>query len=131
MPSRFASKVYAADRIFSQVVRQRADHLCEYCQRRPATDCSHIVGRREFSVRWSLDNATALCRHCHDRLGSDPVGHMDWINRKWPKRNEILMVKRRGILKNNAANRKLIAAHYRAELKKMAEDPTYEAKSWN
>ena len=53
------------------------------------------------------------------------------VDQKYPRRRDMLMVKRRGILKNSAENRKLIGDHYRIQYRKMLEEGTKEFESWN
>ncbi len=124
-------KRYSADRIFSEVVRERANHLCEICQRRPATDCAHIQGRAKIATRWSLDNALGLCRHCHDHTGQNPLTLVDWLDIHHPGRRTLIQIKLQGKLTNNPQTRKLITAHYKAELAKMRENGDYRPISWN
>ena len=124
-------KRYAADKIFSKVVRERAGNLCEICQRRQATDCAHIQGRAKIATRWSLDNALGLCKHCHDHTGMNPITFIDWLDLHHPGRRELIQIKLQGKLTNNAQTRKLVAAHYRAELIRMRDEPGYMPKSWN
>lgn len=123
-------KRWAADKWFSLCVRHRADYTCESCGG-GATDCAHIFGRADFTVRWCGLNAMALCRHCHDRYGQHPLLFAELVDAKWPDRRTMLQVKRRGKLKNNAENRKLISDHYRKEYRRMKEDGTREFESWN
>ena len=73
----------------------------------------------------------AMCRGCHDHTGQHPVDFIEWINLKWPGRKDRLMIKKRGILKNTAFNRKLISDHYRKEYHRMVKDNDNEFEGWN
>jgi len=128
-----AIKRDAADKWFSDVVRKKAGHVCESCNKvEGRMECAHIYGRAAKSVRWSLDNAVCLCHYCHMRFTANPLeftmwleetlgeGHMEMLREKW----QVLM-------KTNKQLRKEIAKHYREEFKKMDEDENYEPVSYN
>ena len=60
-----AIKRDAADKWFSDVVRQKAGFQCEHCGKKDGRmECAHIWGRAAKSVRWSMDNALCLCHYC-------------------------------------------------------------------
>lgn len=122
-----------ADKWFSDVVRQKANYTCEHCHKTDSRmECAHIYGRRLKSVRWSLDNAVCLCHWCHRVFTENPVQFTDWLNQYFGAGHlEILNEKRNQIFKANDLVKKEISAHYRAELKKMADDSSYEPKSYN
>jgi hypothetical protein len=130
---KMAIKRDAADKWFSDVVRKKAGHVCESCNKvEGRMECAHIYGRAAKSVRWSLDNAVCLCHYCHMRFTANPLeftmwleetlgeGHMEMLREKW----QVLM-------KTNKQLRKEIAKHYREEFKKMDEDENYEPVSYN
>ena len=123
-------KRWAADKWLSQCVRHAANHECEHCGRE-ATDNAHIFGRADFSVRWCKLNCLALCRYCHDYYGQHPLDFAEFIDAKYPDRRTMLQVKRRGRIKNNAENRKLISDHYRKEYRRMLDENDKEFESWN
>lgn len=56
---------------------------------------------------------------------------VEWLDAKNPQTRELLMVKQRGILKNNAINRKLISDHYRKEYRRMTATGETTFESWN
>lgn len=65
------------DDVFSQLVRERSNWVCECCQRdfsmeRGALHCSHIYGRVHRGTRWHPFNALSHCFACHGRLGMEP-----------------------------------------------------------
>lgn len=128
-----AIKRDAADKWFSDVVRKKAGHVCESCNKvEGRMECAHIYGRSAKSVRWSLDNAVCLCHYCHMKFTANPLeftrwledtlgeGHMEMLREKW----QVLM-------KTNKQLRKEIAKHYREEFKKMDEDEKYDPISYN
>jgi hypothetical protein len=62
------TKIDAADRLFSQYIREKAGQRCERCGadgRMVQLECSHFIGRRVEAVRFDEDNADCLCRTCH------------------------------------------------------------------
>ena len=121
----------AADIAFSKAIRKR-DGSCMVCGREDTLESCHIYGRRNKVVRWSADNAFAMCHYHHRVMTENPLemsrlcyqlfgdGHM-----------EILREKSQGIMKTNKLLRAEIAKHYREELKKMEDDPEYQLVSWN
>ena len=72
-----------ADKAFSLYVRTKASWNCEKCGKHyePPTSslhCSHFIGRGKENTRFDLDNACALCFHCHQYFTSHPAEHLDW-----------------------------------------------------
>mgnify|MGYP001584862870 CR=1 len=91
------------DTVFSNLVRERAEWVCEVCKkffpegRRQALHCSHFYSRRHRGLRWHPVNAAAMCFGCHDHLGGNPVEFARWVEkhlgkpaagklRRWSKR---------------------------------------------
>lgn len=123
----------ACDKWFSDVVRLKANYTCESCGRSDiGMDCAHIYGRREKSVRWSLDNAVCLCRVCHRSYTENPVDFAHWLNRYLGEGHmELLNEKRNVLMKTTKPLRKEIAKHYREEHQKMEKDADYKPVSYN
>ena len=120
-----------ADHWFSKAVRLRDDHTCQSCGGL-GTDCAHIVGRRVKVTRYSAINALCLCRACHNRFGEHPLDFAELIGRLYgPERADRLMVKRRGTLKDNDENRKLVSDHYRLEYHRMNNSGDRDLESFN
>jgi len=95
-------------------------------------ECPHIYGRRAKILRWSLDNAVALSSSSHRYFTENPIAFHDWLEATLGEGHmAILREKAQAHMKTNAALRKEIAAHYRAEYRKMEEDPEYEPISYN
>jgi hypothetical protein len=123
-------KITAADRNFSKALRM-AHPICEICGWREANQLMHIKGRGNHSTRYSVDNALAGCFTCHRWQEQNGLDFSDWFNDKWPGRKDRIDLKARGYLKNNAFNRKLISAHYRAQIKLLEANPDHPLESWN
>jgi len=77
-------KLDKLDKVFSQLVRERAGWRCERCGsyfpegRRQGLHCSHIFGRVKKSTRWSELNCVAHCHGCHRYLTANPVEFTAW-----------------------------------------------------
>ena len=128
-----AIKRDAADKWFSDVVRKKAGHVCESCNKvEGRMECAHIYGRAAKSVRWSLDNAVCLCHYCHMRFTANPLEFTKWLEETLGEGHmEMLREKWQVLMKTNKQLRKEIAKHYREEFKKMDEDENYEPVSYN
>ena len=128
-----AIKRDAADKWFSDVVRKKAGHVCEHCNKvEGRMECAHIYGRSAKSVRWSMDNAVCLCHYCHMKFTANPLEFTAWLEETLGKGHmKMLREKWQVLMKTNKQLRKEIAKHYREEFKKMDEDETYEPVSYN
>ncbi len=124
-------KKSTADTWFSKAVRLRDEHLCQACGKL-GTDAAHIFGRRAKSVRWCSLNALCLCRTCHNDFGENPMEFSALIRRLYGEaREDVLMVKKRGILKDNDETKKLVSDHYRLEYHRMNNSGARDLESFN
>ena len=73
------------DKLYSQVIRLRAKGKCEKCPR-PGQNTHHIIGRRNMSTRYDLDNGLWLCVGCHvfgkNSAHENPVEFVEWLKSK-------------------------------------------------
>jgi hypothetical protein len=73
------------DKLWGLAIRKRANDLCEKCGK-PANNPHHIFGRKNFSVRWDLENGICLCSGCHtmNRWSAHqaPTWFSDWLKEK-------------------------------------------------
>ena len=122
----------AADKWFSDVVRQKAGYICQHCAKADARmECAHIYGRAAKSVRWSMDNAICLCHYCHMRFTANPLEFTSWVlDTHGAGHLEMLREKWNVLMPTNKKLRAEIAKHYRDELKKMKADENYEPVSY-
>lgn len=72
------------DAVFSDLIRERVDYICQRCQRdfrqnTRSLHCSHVFGRAKKSTRWHPDNALALCVGCHENMGQHPIDHAELV----------------------------------------------------
>jgi hypothetical protein len=126
-----AIKRDSADIWFSKAVRAR-DGKCLHTGRTDALECCHVYGRRAKILRWSLDNAVTLTHSSHRFFTENPVAFADFLEQTLGEGHmAILREKARGHMKTNDSLRREIAKHYREELKKLENDPTYSMVSWN
>lgn len=74
----------AGDKWFSDCIRIAANWHCEACgvdytNNRQGLDCSHFIGRANYSTRFIPMNAYAHCMGCHQKLGSDGIAFHDFM----------------------------------------------------
>jgi len=73
------------DAIFSALIRERANQLCEStgrCGSEVQLECAHIVGRRNKAVRWHPLNAFSLCHSEHRRFTENPLEFAAFVRSK-------------------------------------------------
>lgn len=87
-------KRHPADIIFSQYIRQKANHTCEKCgkvcrvgrETLAQLDASHYWSRSHENTRFDETNVSALCSTCHRRMGGhtrEENGEYDlWMKEK-------------------------------------------------
>lgn len=113
-----------ADAAFSDALRMSRHHRCEHCHREGRTECAHIYGRANKSVRWDTLNALSLCHTCHQTFTANPLDFETWLKAYVGNGYlDILNEKRQRIQKTTAAYRKDIAKHYRQQIKLMEAGP--------
>ncbi|MFS1537647.1 MAG: hypothetical protein ACL7BU_01965 [Candidatus Phlomobacter fragariae] len=64
------------DVVFSELVRERTNWICDYCGRyfqneRAKLHCSHFKSRRHKSTRYHPCNSFSHCIGCHRKLSED------------------------------------------------------------
>ena len=132
-----AIKRDAADNFFSLCVRAKAGFSCEYCGKGfPGPDqglhCAHIVGRRNSSTRWALDNAVSLCYYHHRYFTENPLDFISWLGTYLGEGHMLrLMEKKNEVYRVRAKDRKDIAKHYREQWKAYQDGFDPEFVSWN
>lgn len=114
-------KISQADTWFSKCVRERSNWTCERCgkqhdQGSMGLHCSHIFSRRHRTIRWSGDNAQALCFSCHQWFGGNPVESGQWVTELMGEgAMELLIEKKNSLIKVSKLEEKEIARHYKRE----------------
>ncbi len=75
-----------ADELFSRYIRERDKWTCQRCGRRNVPkweyDCAHIFIRAWISTRLDYENATGLCRPCHEYLDRHTQEKYEWWESK-------------------------------------------------
>jgi hypothetical protein len=78
------------DKVFSDLVRGRADFRCELCETyypeddRRGLECAHIVGRAKArGLRWHPINAISLCTGHHMNFTGNPLEFSDWVEARY------------------------------------------------
>lgn len=122
-----AVKSDALDILFSRCVRERANWVCEHCEKcfkhdRHSLQCAHIVGRRVIRLRHDPLNALALCASCHSYFTDRPLEFasfcLGYIGGSL--RDELYRLSNE-VHKRPKGWKKEARAHYRAELARMDE----------
>lgn len=77
--------VAVLDHLFSQLVRKLAGDECQLhgYTGKPCSmqlQCSHIISRRHYALRWYLPNAIAACAQCHRAQHDHPVQNAKWLS---------------------------------------------------
>jgi hypothetical protein len=97
--------IHEYDRMFSRLIRARANWTCARCGKlflsdRSQLQCSHFHSRRLKSVRFDPENAEALCWLCHHHLDEHPCEHEEWKRQRLGKaRFEALRLRAHQIVK--------------------------------
>jgi 5-methylcytosine-specific restriction endonuclease McrA len=90
------------DKKFREVINERDNATCQYCNN-PGNNVHHIVGRRNRSTRWLVENGLLLCPGCHtfrtDSFHQDPLVSATWFMGKYPERYSKILERKNKILK--------------------------------
>ena len=72
------------DKIWSLIIRKKANFTCEMCGTQTnKLEAHHIFSRRHILLRWDTRNGIGLCYYCHlQRAHREPVEFAEWIKEK-------------------------------------------------
>lgn len=75
------------DTLWSKAVKILAKERCEHCWSTQYLNSHHVFGRRNFPVRWNVNNGVCLCAKCHQfsskfSAHQTPTLFTDWIKEK-------------------------------------------------
>jgi len=76
------------DKIWAEVVKKRANNICEYktCKKTTYLNTHHIFSRSNLSVRWSLGNGVCLCSGHHtltnESAHKSPIEFIEWLKKE-------------------------------------------------
>jgi 5-methylcytosine-specific restriction endonuclease McrA len=76
------------DKKWSQAIKIRDNHECQYCGKDKYLNSHHIYTRNNFTVRWDLDNGITLCSGCHTMSSKfsahkTPLEFIEWLKEFW------------------------------------------------
>ena len=117
------------DKLMSQLIRERADWVCESCRKDFKNnhfylDWSHYISRGEFHVRWHPNNGNAHCKQCHHEFGRCPGKHASWYRQHMGEGSERILHdylenRRKKMSKWSLADKLDMIEHYKEQLKIM------------
>lgn len=82
-----SGQMRSLDNVFSRIIRAR-DGRCLHCGATESLQCSHVLPRTYFSVRWEEDNAITLCYRCHLQWWHKyPHEAVEWFDSEFPGRH--------------------------------------------
>ncbi len=110
-------KTDPADVAFSAYIRAKYPR-CQVCGK-PSTQVHHFKGRRFQSVRFSEDNAWAVCFTCHRKFHEDADFAVTMQKKRLGSEYDAFIFNATRVQKRIAAEKKAIAEHFRNELKKL------------
>jgi len=74
------------DKLWSQLIKREAGNKCEVCDLEGGNtrlNSHHIVGRRNYRLRWELYNGVCLCSGCHtfrrNSAHQNPIWFDEWL----------------------------------------------------
>ena len=72
------------DSLWAELIKNRVEGKCEKCGL-PGQNAHHLVGRRNYAVRYDLENGVYLCSGCHslrkDSAHQNPLDFMEWLEK--------------------------------------------------
>ena len=90
------------DKKFREVINERDKGICQLCSG-PGNNVHHVVGRRNRSTRWLVDNGLLLCSGCHtfrtNSFHQDPLETISWFKENYPERYQAINERKNKILK--------------------------------
>jgi hypothetical protein len=84
------TEIKKLDKQWREAIHKR-DEFCQVCHSGPPyLNAHHVIGRRNRSVRWVLDNGILLCSGCHtfktQSAHQDPLWFAEWFGDEYPER---------------------------------------------
>jgi len=111
--------ITAADKAFSEYIRERDKYLCYTCglrgrEKDGIMQCGHLITRAKYSVRWNPINAQCQCKSCNMRHEFQPEIFTDkWIEENGKEAYHDLVRESNGIRKFKTADLLEMAGMYR------------------
>lgn len=96
------AEITKLDKLWKEAIKNRDVH-CQLCGKSTSLNSHHVIGRRNHSVRWDLDNGILLCAGCHTfktkSAHQDPLWFSDWFIKEYPERYDSISAKRNIVIK--------------------------------
>ena len=92
-----SNQVKALDKLFSEVIRLRANGFCEHCGHWvefAGINPSHFAGRSNKMLRWDEYNVQGLCNDCHMRFTNHKNEYFLWILKRIGEDGMVDQIKR-------------------------------------
>ena len=106
--SNLSKIILKADRLASQVVKERDKWICQKCGKKLNKDnaqCSHVISRKNKALRHDLNNLKTLCKDCHDNWWHKrPKESALWFALKFPERFKYLEIEKHKIKRYRKAD---------------------------
>ena len=90
------------DKLWREAIHKR-DVVCQVCGANTTPNAHHIIGRRNHSLRWDMENGIILCSGCHtfrnQSAHQDPLWFSEWFKDNYPDRYNNIMARRLLVIK--------------------------------
>lgn len=95
------TEIKKLDTLWSAIIR--GGGKCEVCGKIGLLNAHHIIGRRNYNLRWDVRNGVCLCPGCHTfsnrSAHQDPERFHDWLEENRPEDIEYLRTERNKVNK--------------------------------
>jgi hypothetical protein len=99
------------DWLWRKIVKAGKDR-CEICGGTEILECHHIVGRKDYWLRWDPKNGLFVDRRCHSR----PDIILEWFRLNNPARYDYLMRKKNDLHRGQKIDLKVIEMELYSQL---------------
>jgi len=112
----------ACDKLWSEIIKERADYKCEVCGKSKNLNSHHVFTRSVKVLRWRAENGVCLCPGCHTLSSTlsahkAPFEFVEWFKSKHPSRYEKLKLMKTGRFKTSLENLRLLKLALEQELR--------------
>ena len=94
-----STMMHKCDKLWSLIIRSGG--RCEICGSFKAQNPHHVIGRRNFNLRWDIRNGCLLCSNHHTSgkfsAHNDPIWFMKWFKENRGDDYEYLVKKKNKI----------------------------------
>jgi len=114
-------KIDPIDALFSKMIRQK-NPICEVCHRARSSQVHHFKGRRYQSVRFSKENAWAVCFTCHRKFHEDPEWGVMKMKQRLGEDYDKFILKASYVCRRKDVDKKAIQLWIQKEMEKKTYD---------